>query len=456
MGNLKGFGAVSSCSDENIGSGRSYYNTAVTIDNCFFTRSAVYTGNGGVIYRNFGSDTVSITNTVFYNCVVDGYSGSGGAIYQDMDGKFYMKFVCAKNCRSQYLINFAYLSGYNDDCKIEYLSMSGCSTSDEGQGSITVDSGKQVFEHSNSSLNNGMRSSSIIFQNPTSHTCSYCSFAHNHVSNERNIEFNGNTGTFSFVNVVGCNSPSWGVIVVTNSATVKFQYSICHQNQNTLFFKESGTLTVENCIISHSGTVYTGGYVNNYMNNTGVFIRTYQIVLFGTVYCPTDIFTPGESPVSTPFITPQKSPIETPKITPHKTLDPTHKESPIPTIMETLAETKKETPIPTLEFTPHPTFIETPMFTIKETYAETFKNTVEKTLDSTMNPTKMETPIITLANTPIITPVETPEITPAPTNNQTGSTVITVVGTSVAVIGLSGVAYAIKVFKCKTQLEGTE
>jgi len=146
-----------------------------------------------------------------------------------------------------------------------------------------------------------------------------------------------------------------------------------------LFHLDFGSLVVSHCYISHSGTVFTGLFINT-DNNTNSLIGTYPISFYNTHVCDySSNDGPNQSPietvVETPIYTPDISPIETPMMT----LDETAIETPIQSPDESPIETVVETPINTPDISP----IETPQssFTFNPTIIESPDQTSVESLN---------------------------------------------------------------------------
>ena len=115
------------CEKESIEQGRSYMDKSIQISNCFFSRSSLFSGLGGVIFMDGGSYSMNINYSMFNNCIC---SDSGGAIF------FFspisnIRMICANRCTCGQLYHFAYLYSVQVN-QVEYLSVSNCSYSRSG------------------------------------------------------------------------------------------------------------------------------------------------------------------------------------------------------------------------------------------------------------------------------------------------------------------------------------
>jgi len=263
----------SGCFSESIGKGRSYVNSSINIDECFFIRSTMYSGDGGVIYV-FGSFSMNVSCSMFYFC----FAKRGGAICFNSANSS-LRIVCANGCSagSTFSGHFA-LIGATHGNKVEHISVSNCSHDTQGYYSIWLQSGNQLIKNINSSSNNAYWGSGIGIITPSQFSSSYCTFSHNWVSDSTCMFFNLITGIISFVNVLNNNSPSMGVIQ-NSGGSPQMNYCIFDMNQNTLFYIYSGSLDISHSFIHHTGIISTG------INNSFTKKQTYIIDFIGSKYC---------------------------------------------------------------------------------------------------------------------------------------------------------------------------
>jgi len=318
------------CENENINSGRSYENVIINISDCFFIRSSVYPGDGGVIFVSGGSYSMIVYFSMFFNCS----ASNGGSIYF-LSSNSFLKMICANRCSCSSQFHFSYLKASQIN-QVEYLSLSYCSQTTSGYYPIDLDSGNQILDNTNSSMNYASQVSGIVVWAPTSFTSSYCTFSNNKASNDRCIEFFSTTGTISmsYANIVHNLSPSWGVVHVSGAGLRKMMYCIFINNQNYLFCVYGGSLEVSHSFIDHISSSFScSTSVSMTTNNTFTSIITYQIQFFNSHYCNADIHS------SMPFISIEpthhftsfqsfegQSPVQTlfTEHTPHQSLFPVH------------------------------------------------------------------------------------------------------------------------------------
>ena len=93
------YGTGVGCKHENIDQGRSNINNNINISNCFYSRSVIYYGDGGVVHVSGGS------YSIFFNCSC---SNNGGAIYFFSFRSFY-RMIYANKCIATWDGHFSYL-----------------------------------------------------------------------------------------------------------------------------------------------------------------------------------------------------------------------------------------------------------------------------------------------------------------------------------------------------------
>jgi len=279
-----GFG----CESEKLDQGRSYSENNINISHCFFSRSATYSGNGGVVCVSGGSFSMNVDFSMFYNCIC---SIDGGAIYFSSLVS-YLRMICANQCScgASKSYHFAYLVSSQVN-QVEYLSISNCSHTTSGFYSIWIQSGDQRVDNTNSSLNNANQVSGIISYTPSSLISSFCTFSSNKVSFGIIIYFFSDTGIVTMINanIIDNNSPSRGVVHAYGSGSRKMMYCIFHSNQNNLFYVHSGSLEVSHSFIDHSSSFSTLTAVSTANNNSVTYRMTYQLHFFNSLHCYADM-----------------------------------------------------------------------------------------------------------------------------------------------------------------------
>jgi len=374
------------CKMENISQGCSYINENIDINGCFFSRSLVYNGDGGVICITDAYLSMNVTFSMFYFCIAT----NGGAIWFSSINSS-LRMICANQC-SATTKHFAYLHAPRGNC-VEYLSIAFCSQTSEGSHSLWLYKGNQKVYNINSSMNNANCMSCIMIQTPNLFASSHCTFSNNQVSDTSCISFFYNSGTMFFANIVYNNSPNGGVITVNGAGSTKLMYCIFQNNQNTLFYVDSGSLEVSHSFIDHIGSFSQATAVSTSNNNSFTYINTYQLQFFNSLHCHTDF------PERTIEHTMSETYLNTKEITliqtQHLTMNPTVKE----TLEDTSFPTFSLSLYPTIDYTFPETHIQTLRVTLEGTEELTPIPTNNKTEQNTLSITKIETPSITIDNT---------------------------------------------------------
>jgi len=412
------------CERESIGQGRSYVDKNINVSLCFFSRTLLFSGNGGVICVTASSFSMNINYSMFYKCTC---SNHGGAIYFNSSISC-LRMICSNRCSAS-LYHFSYLYAFQVN-QVEYLSASNCSHTTSGSYPIYLHSGNQRVDNTNSSMNKAYRGSSICIESPSSSASSYCTCSNNMVTDGVCIFFSSTSGiiSMSYANIIHNNSPSrMGVVNVEGIGSKKMLYCIFKNNQNFLFNVMGGSLEVSHSFIDHSASFSRSTTVSTSNNNSFTNRITYQLQFFNSLHCSTDSpeRTPDQSP--TPKITPEESPMNTPEEslmnTPEETPTNTLENTPMNTPEDTPLNTLEKTPMNTVEKTPLNTPEETPMNTVEETPLnspeETPMNTLEETPMNTLENSPMNTVEVTPMNTLEKTPLYTPEVTPMNTLEKT-------------------------------------
>jgi len=319
------------CVNESLNGGRSYVDVNIEISYCSFYRTNIYIDDGGVIYVFAESKSMTVSFTMFYNCVC---SGNGGAIYFKSNYS-YLRMLCANSCScgvtNDNLMSgeFAYISASVMNHG-EFLSVSHCSNTSIGLVPISFISGNQKIDNTNSSMNSVYQYSGALIDSPSSFTSSYCTFSNNHVSQFVCIEFYGSSGKMLYANIIHCNSPhtGFGGVVCFRYGSPKMEYCIFQENQGILIYNESSSLEISNSFIDHTGISSSSN--NNSLTRT----MTYQLQYFSSHFCYAD----NPLPKSTIEETLMRTILESLKITMEKTIDQTIEATPKETIPRSYSE----------------------------------------------------------------------------------------------------------------------
>lgn len=242
---------LSFCINEYLSQGQSYLNTIVDISDCFFQRSIVFSGNGGVIYVSNSNYYISISYSVFYSCSC---SNSGGAIYCTSKS-ILISNVCGFSCSAVSEGNFAQLNG-NINSSILYISLSMCSNQFVCDSSIIFQSTYDSIDSSNSSLNKAISEAGIDLHS-TQVSMRFCTLSNNLISSSRNIHYYNTLGNTQYSNIVHSNSNSNGVFYIDKGSTT-IESCVIRDNSNTLFYVSGGSLLLKHNFISHTSTLSYG------------------------------------------------------------------------------------------------------------------------------------------------------------------------------------------------------
>jgi len=273
------------CINESIVNGRSYFNENISIYDCFFSRLSQLLGYGGVIYVSWDNLSMYVTHCMFYQCLSD---HEGGAIYYNSINSS-LRMICANKCCASGC-HFAYLGvGASNLNQVGYLSMSCCSSTNDGWFSLILDSGNQNYDNSNSSMNVAEVSPGITIYPPGTFTSSYCTFSNNHASLGHCFYFSSDLGIISSTNIVHNYSPLDKGLVSIRNGNQKILFSIIQENHLILFNVYSGSLEIMNSFILHLGIFSTSIPVSTGYNNSLTKKATYQIQFFNSHYCNAEI-----------------------------------------------------------------------------------------------------------------------------------------------------------------------
>jgi len=266
------------CNLERLAQGRSYNNDNIQVDNCLFSRFAIFVGDGGVMNVDGGDYSLNVTNSIFYNCSCSNF---GGSIYFVSTSSCLIN-CCANRCHA-YKNHFAYIhasSGF-----YEQISISSCSYLSTGYYPIRLITGGQIIIRTNSSSNKAEWTSAILIENPSSFFSSYCTFFFNKASDCICINFNLICGKMSSANIIQNDSPNRYAVVSQYVGSITMEYCVFNLNQNYLFQINPGSLTLSHCFISHIGSFSSLTPVVTSNNNSKISTASYEISYFGSHYC---------------------------------------------------------------------------------------------------------------------------------------------------------------------------
>jgi len=251
------------------------------------------TNNGGAIsYTSSGTSGgyFVIENCLFHDCFS---SKRGGSIFieETKSGSVVLNKVCGFQVNAQ----GATAVGNSGICshirtpdsvnhKYNFLSVSGSTSS--MWGTISSWGGNQEINNLNSSNHKNILYYSAIYTYDGVCTIKWSTFVSNTCGNSVCVGFRYTTGInyAQYCNIIGNNSPSGYAVVYSGAASTYIQYCNFNQNQNRLFtLVTSGFLKVQNCWITHIGTV---GLTPE---NSSDFMETHPISHYGTHVCLSNI-----------------------------------------------------------------------------------------------------------------------------------------------------------------------
>jgi len=270
---------TSYCIDQYLISGRSSFSveTIANVFGCFFSRFSTFSGNGGVIFFETEAVSMNLYYSMFFNCSV---TSKGGAIYF-ISEKCNVSRVCSNKCSAN-TYQFAIFGATNSNM-IEYVSITSCSTLQDGYESFRVYKGTQSIKSINSSRNKVIWVSSMVFSDGSSSFIFQSTFVNNSSSDCYCIYSSAISGIVRYINLIQNNSPSrYGVITVW-SGSAEYMYCIFLNNTNRLFYINSGSISFLNSFLYHLDSFGSASTLNNSVVLTETFSQTF----FSSYYCQT-------------------------------------------------------------------------------------------------------------------------------------------------------------------------
>ena len=258
-----------------------YINIDFEISNCIFSRSNWYQGNGGIIYCNNINNPLKVSNCIFIQC----YSAyNGGAIFYEStlinSGCFFKKicaFQCSCNSNNKYG-HFAGINLANGDYQSfhELISLNQCPTNYIGWFPIILNQGNQSFFYNNISYNYCEYESILGSSLPLSFICKYSTFSDNQASKDISMYLYGHSldGYFYFCNFVNNYVyHSRGHFYLDVNSKIFIYNTVFSNNNNILYYINSGSITLNNCLINHLYS--TGSIVITSNNNSFTSLSNY-------------------------------------------------------------------------------------------------------------------------------------------------------------------------------------
>jgi len=244
------------------------------ISGCFFTRTFLYNGNGGVISITATGFNLNVENSIFYDC---GVTEIAGAIYFTSSGSV-LKNVCARKCYAntgvgkgcQFCRIETLESGKND---LNVVSFVYCPDSQaiERSYSTYIINGIQKWNSLNGSNCYLLHICSRTY-NPNSFSDIFSTYCNNRMKlvTAYHFSYGSNTRASSYINIINNtqDTDSSGIVHLETSGVFSISHSVC-SNNNKFLFTSTGTLIVTNSIVSHSSSSLISGTVtitNNISN----------------------------------------------------------------------------------------------------------------------------------------------------------------------------------------------
>lgn len=179
-----------------------------------------------------------------------------------------------------------------------------------------------------------------------------------------------------YTNIVHNNSPSLGVVYGDGAGQKKLMYCIFQNNQNYLFYINSGFIEVSHSIIDHLSSLFsTNIAVTTEENNSFFKSSTYQMKFFNSLFCNID----NPDRTTDPYLMGSLSE------TISRTNEVTLRMSLERTIDQTIIETHSNTP----NGTPMTTFEKSPTNTIDQTTREMLKETIPRSYNGMLCSNRM-------------------------------------------------------------------
>jgi len=252
---------------------------ALTVQNCVFSRSSTYSGDGSVIYYS-GNSQFTLKESSFYKCCS---SSSGGAIIATSNDLFFYK-VCARECKCLSYGEFSFISNTGKG-EFSFVSMLYCSDDNNGNYPVYMQGGNQIFGDSNSSYNYVAVASGFCFDSPSQLSVTYSSFSNNRATSRICVYFHRGSGNRNMekCNIINNNSPTGGVVISNYGGDYTLNDCIMIDNIDKVLCAEDATLRVNSCYIYHSGDIYTGNVI--FANLQLIKTAPFPLTHFYTYYC---------------------------------------------------------------------------------------------------------------------------------------------------------------------------
>jgi len=193
--------------------------------------------------------------------------------------------VCASNCFAyQGIMGMFKLEG---NMWVQHLSL-GSFTVTGNNEPAWFENGFQKVSGMNSSMHKVQFSAGFYTNCPYSLHLSYSNFANNLLKCGICIALYCTSGVITTSNIINNNSPlQYGIVRVALTGSYSISLCVFRENDNTLFYVESGFLSVSSCFIHHTG-LYSVLTKAQTFNNSGIATCTFQLKFFKTLFCYAD------------------------------------------------------------------------------------------------------------------------------------------------------------------------
>ena len=239
----------------------------LVIEQCFFYDCSIsLTAGGAIFFSNFQTGQCVISKCCCFNCKTGlGTSSDDGGQFSNIfcgpNGKNFHFYVSVTKCNDDSIIRRSVitLSGGNIEMNNNNLSLNRCS----------VCSGT-TFQYFSSAIVKFSTYSNNYANSALSDIISNCIYVLDHLAN------------FSYINIIGNESPTKSICYSNFGATINFFYCIFIYNKNTLFIKsDNSKIFLFNCLINHQFLIdiFTGYEI--FYNP-----KTYYYDFFITELCP--------------------------------------------------------------------------------------------------------------------------------------------------------------------------
>jgi len=273
------------------------YNSNIDIDGCSFSGIS-HASDGGVIFC-CGDYSSKIKNTMFFNIS----AGKGGALFHESNGNNNVSNVCASNCRAlnNYHFGLIKLNNGNAVSGLNMVSVTYCSKNAEGSFTLLNQYGHIGFNNNNISENHVNYDGVTKFEVFHNLDCSFCTFCSNYYTNTNCLFIKSSIPSSSIIksNFIGNNGGSTNHMICFDWYSQKIlKECVIHSNIGPLFSVYGGTLTLDSCILNHSGLISSASII--LLNTSLTFTASLFLTHFQTYFCP---YIPSQTPAQSHYST---------------------------------------------------------------------------------------------------------------------------------------------------------